>query len=221
VTNVSRELFPPAPEGSKLIHTRKYEVRTYKLSEDHFLLRGVVCDEKPVGLYIPGDTEPLWMHHMMVDLTVAYPSFVIEKADVTYYEHPHETCTPIAEKYHLLEGLSIARGFNNKVKELFGGPRGCTHIGALLAAMAPVAIQSAWSMRVGNAFSEENRKNPDSIEQRRRAYAMNLNTCHVWAEDGELVAAIDRGEQIEVPLSVRRRLAALGRPDSDWDSIRS
>ena len=64
----SRDYFPAAPVGAELIHTRNYEVRTYKLSPDKFLLRGVVCDEKPAGLYIPEDPEPLWVHHMVVDL---------------------------------------------------------------------------------------------------------------------------------------------------------
>ena len=47
----------------------------------------------------------------------------------------------------LLVGLSIARGFTHRVRELFGGPRGCTHTTALLQAMAPIAMQCFWSMR--------------------------------------------------------------------------
>ena len=49
----------PEPDAGELIHTRTYEVRTYKLTPNSFLLRGVVCDEKPAGLYIPDDPEPL------------------------------------------------------------------------------------------------------------------------------------------------------------------
>lgn len=208
----------PEPDDGELIHTRTYEVRTYKLSSDRFILRGVVCDEKPAGLYIPDDPDPLWMHLMIVDLTVGYPSFGIEAVDVQFREHPHEGCTNITDTYQQLVGLSIARGFNAKVKELFGGPRGCTHIGALLSAMAPVAIQSGWSMRMDTAQAEPPSR-PATLEQRRRAYAMNINTCHIWDENGPMVAGIEAGAPVEVPLSVRRRLESLGRPTDRWLSF--
>ena len=216
------EFFPAPPAGATLIHDRRYQVRTYKLDDDRFLLRGVVCDEKPAGLYVPDDPEPLWMHHMIVDLEISYPGFEILAAKVEFREHPHTRCTDIVPDYSKLIGLHIARGFNAKVKELFGGPRGCTHIGALLQAMAPVAIQSGWSMRVGSSFgSAPDDATPEETEERRRrGYAMNLNTCHMWAEDGEMVADIAAGRPIEVPLSVSKRLRRLGRDESDWEKFK-
>lgn len=215
------DVFPPAPADGELIHTRTYEVRTYKMSDDRFLLRGVVCDEKPAGLYIPEDPDPLWMHHMIVDLEVAFPSFEILAASVEFRERPHTHCTDIEDDYQKLVGLSIARGFNSRIKDLFGGPRGCTHIGALLSAMAPVAIQSGWSMRVGSALGTQTNDSMSTEEQRKRSYAMNLNTCHMWAEDGDMVRDIRQGTPIEVPLSVQNRLRSLGRDDTEWMSSRS
>lgn len=117
------ESFPAPPTGGELIHTRGYEVRTYKMRDDMFILRGVVIDEKPAGLYIADDPEVLWVHHMVVDLEVSFPMFEIQKVSVTFHERPHTRCTDIEPDYQKLVGLSIARGFNNKVKELFGGPR--------------------------------------------------------------------------------------------------
>jgi len=193
-----------------------YEVHSYKLSDDLFLLRGVVIDEKPDGLYLADDPEPLWMHHMVVDLYVSYPMFEIQQVKVDFHERPHTHCTDITPDYQKLVGLSITRGFNAKVKDLFGGPRGCTHIGALLAAMAPVAIQSGWSMRIGSASAMQDRSSEQTAEQRQRGYAMNLNTCHMWAEDGDMVADIKNGKPIEIPLSVQVRLKKLGRPIDDW-----
>ena len=69
-------------------------------------------------------------------------------ANAALETHPHAACPRIEDHYQHLIGLSIARGFTHKVRELFGGPRGCTHTTALLQAMAPVAIQSMWSFRV-------------------------------------------------------------------------
>jgi hypothetical protein len=118
--------------------------------------------------------------------------------------------------------MSIARGFNAKVKELFAGARGCTHITALLSAMAPVAIQAGWSMRVAASSSEE----PNAVEegnfeeQRRRQFAGTINTCHMWDENGALAAKVKAGNFVEVPLSVKKRLTELGRSDDEWLNLK-
>ena len=207
-------MFPENPEFP-LIHTRRYEVRAFRMADDRFLLRGVVCDEKPAGLYVTEDPDPLWLHHMIVEMEVVYPTFVIERAYAKFHQHPHLSCTDITDHYKKLEGMSIARGFNAKVKELFAGSRGCTHITALLSAMAPVAIQTGWSMRVTAMNEGESSSNPSDaeIEQREKQLAGTINTCHMWDESGELVAQVRAGEAIEIPLSVRKRLQELGRPE--------
>ena len=207
-------MFPQNPEFP-LIHTRRYEVRAFRMADDRFLLRGVVCDEKPAGLYVTEDPDPLWLHHMIVEMEVVYPTFVIERAYAKFHQHPHLSCTDITDHYKKLEGMSIARGFNAKVKELFAGSRGCTHITALLSAMAPVAIQTGWSMRVTAMNEGESPSNPSDAEteQREKQLAGTINTCHMWDESGELVAQVRAGEAIEIPLSVRKRLQELGRPE--------
>ena len=58
------------------------------MADDRFLLRGIVCDEKPAGVYVSNDPDPLWMHLMVVDLEITYPAFVIEKASVEFKNHP-------------------------------------------------------------------------------------------------------------------------------------
>ena len=90
----------------------------------------------------------------------------------------------------------------------------------MLAAMAPVAIQSTWSMRIGSpAVTEENRQSMTK-EQRRRSYAMNLNTCHMWDENGQMVSEIEQGIPIEVPLWITKRFKKLGLDDSEWEKMR-
>jgi hypothetical protein len=87
-------MFPENPDFP-LIHTRRYEVRAFRMADDRFLLRGVVCDEKPAGLYVKTDPDPLWLHHMIVEMEVVYPTFVIERAYAKFHEHPHLGCTGI------------------------------------------------------------------------------------------------------------------------------
>ena len=218
----SNKLFP-VDTNYPLIHTRQYQVHAFRMSDAKFLLRGVVVDEKPAGLYIENDPDPIWMHHMIVDLEIVYPTFLIEKASVEFKNHPHLGCTNITDHYKKLEGMSIARGFNAKVRELFGSSRGCTHIGALLAAMAPVAIQTGWSMRVSSVVDiNDSSKSPEDFqEQRIKQFASTINTCHIWDEHGEMVSKVRRGEEIEMPLPVVRRLRDLGRNETDWLAGRS
>jgi hypothetical protein len=211
-------MFPENPEFP-LIHTRRYEVRAFRMAADRLMLRGVVVDEKPAGLYLKGDVQPLWLHHMIVELEIVYPTFLIEKASATFHEHPHLECTHITDHYKNLEGMSIARGFNAKVKELFAGARGCTHITALLSAMAPVAIQAGWSMRAV-ASSDVQVDAQKDHENRERQLAGTINTCHMWDENGALAASVSSGNYTEVPLSVKKRLTELGRSEEEWLNLK-
>ena len=218
----SNNLFP-VDAKYPLIHTRQYQVQAFRMSDERFLLRGAIVDEKPAGLYIENDPDTIWMHHMIVELQIVYPTFLIEKASVEFKNHPHLSCTNITDHYKKLEGMSIARCFNAKVRELFGSSRGCTHIGALLAAMAPVAIQTGWSMRVGTAMASDDsaQSAQDLQEQRVKQFASTINTCHIWDENGAMIAKVRAGEEIEMPLPVVRRLRDLGRDETDWLAGRS
>ena len=203
--------------SDQLIHERAYVVRAYRKGTDTLVLRGSVRDQKPPGLYVPTDPEPLTVHHMIVDLEIAVPSLEITAAKAVLETHPHANCTRIEDHYDNLVGLSIARGFTHKVRELFGGPRGCTHTTALLQAMAPVAVQSIWSFRV--AAAREDGKGSGAFatpEARERGLMMNLNTCHIWAEDGEQVTAIRNNEPMEVPVWIVQRFAKLGLDPTSW-----
>jgi len=219
-------ILPPDPAYTP-IHTRNYEVRAFKVSDSEILLRGAVRDDKPAGLYVLDDVEPLTIHHMVVELRITFPLMEIVDANVQFNDFPHEECPGIAATYKKLIGLSIARGFNKQVRELFGGSRGCTHTSALLQAMGPVAIQCGWSMRVVSTVEagqtgERSRQGREGMtpEMREMAFRSNLNTCHIWDEEGDQVRRLRAGEDIGAPLSVTKRLSKLGRDQSEWNRIR-
>jgi len=201
-----------------LLHDRTYRVRAYADGPGRMRLRGMVRDRKPAGLYVEGDPEPLTVHHMVVDLAIAFPSLEIVDAQAVLETHPHDECPRIQDHYRNLVGLSIARGFTHEVRKLFGGPRGCTHTTALLQAMGPVAVQSIWSLRASGAAQPVEPPRTMTPEERRAALRFNLDTCHVWASDGEMVAAVEQGVEIPVPLWAEERLRALGRDPDEWRS---
>ncbi len=204
-----------AGDPLEVLHDREYRVRAYRKRDDLVLIRGAVRDQKPPGLYLDIDPDPLTVHHMQVDIEVEYPAMQIVAAGVAFESHPNEECPVIVTHYQHLVGLSIARGFTHRVRELFGGPRGCTHTTALLQAMAPVAIQCIWSMRASQARRRIPAE-PPSAAQQRAMWEMNLNTCHVWAEDSDWVGRLEAGEAIPPPVFVRERMVQLGLKPEDW-----
>jgi len=210
-------LLPPDPPLEPL-HTRDYLVKAFRKGPDQILLRGAVRDVKPGELFIADDTEPMTMHHMLVDLTVAFPSLEILEVDVHFEAHPQQQCPLIIDHYDELVGLSVARGFTHKVRELFGGPRGCTHTTALLQAMAPVAVQCGLSMRSASLRGDPANLRPRQLtaEERKAHIVPMINTCHAWAEDGELVEWVSTGSRPALPIPIAKRLVELGRDPGTW-----
>jgi hypothetical protein len=203
-------------DGLELVHDRDYSVQVYRSSPNELVAVGRVRDEKPAGLYVEHDPDPLTMHDMTIELRVGYPDLVISDASVSFTTFPQLSCPAISDHYTSLVGVSIARGFTHKVRELFGGPRGCAHVTALLQAIAPALVQSTWSMRAINrreGAAGESTPVADPKKLARSVVLPNLDTCHVWAADGELVARVEAGEVVTPGIPVRERLASLG---IDW-----
>ena len=206
-------LLPEEPDLEQ-IHTRDYETKVYRVSENELLVRGAVSDRKPPGLYVADDPDELEVHQMVVELRVAYPSLEITDASVVFESHPHANCPMIAASYRKLVGLSVARGFLRKTKDLFGGPNGCTHTNALIQAMAPAIVQSTWSIRIEDQMKAGVRRADLSREERESRARANRNTCHLWAEDGERYKRYTEGSlEGEILIPVVERLKELGRED--------
>jgi hypothetical protein len=198
--------------GEVLIHSRSYDIATYRIDANTMHLEGRIRDDKPAGLFVRGDEEPLTVHDMTVNLRVAFPSMEILAINVTFEDHPHSGCPGITSAYQRLVGQSIAAGFTRFVNTTFGRQHGCTHIGALLKAMAPVAIQSIYSMRqlphmedgvVGDREWTE--------EERATSFAYTLNSCHIWDEAGDHAKASMAGKGTEAPVWITKRLTELDR----------
>ncbi len=192
----------------ELLHTRDYQVQSFRTTGDNLLIRGAVRDSKPPNLYWPTDPEIMVIHHMIVELDVTFGSMVITGARVIFETHPHQQCPAIIDHYQQLVGVSIARGYTHKVRELFGGPRGCSHTTALLQAMAPVAMQSGFSMR--SAQLNDGSYVAPGENTGSKSLLAPINTCHVWSEDGDLAEQSRTGQFVEVPIPMARRLKELG-----------
>ncbi len=204
------------PEGEPLLHTRDYRVDAYRAGPTTLRLRGQLRDTKPDGLWVlVEDDKPMTIHHMIVDLIIEVPSLEITAAIPVMETRPHHECREILGRYEGLVGLSIARGFTHKVRELFGGPRGCTHVTMLLQAMAPVALQSIFSFmepEPDGAPVDVRRRD----EQRRVHFERNRGSCHVWADDGPMFNRLEAGEELPMPIWAEERFVELGIDTQVW-----
>lgn len=206
------DILPPPPDGAvPVLHNREYRVESYYLGPDRLLIQGALRDQKPPGLFIPNDPEPLTIHHMVLEIEVQIPSMKIVDTRTRFPAHPGETCPNIIDHYSNLVGLSIARGFTHKVRELFGGPRGCSHTTALLQAMAPAAMQSMKGMEVLTA-AEQGDPNPFDNRAADESWKRLINTCHVWAEGSQTVELIKKGgpDSRGLPITMQKRMEELG-----------
>jgi Protein of unknown function (DUF2889) len=210
----------PSLTPGAIVHTRTYDIQAVVVDDQHFKLIGRINDVKPDGLWGIRDTKPMSLHDMTVELTVRVNDVTIVDAHTTMTTHPQLECQAIVPAYQQLVGLSIARGFTQKVKELFGGPRACTHIGALINAMAPVAMQTLWAFSNVTADEVDDDAALAADESREARIAMvrarNRNSCHVWADGGPMVALLEAGNDVPVPLWAVDRLGELGLDIDAW-----
>ena len=191
------------------IHHRSYETEAFDEGDGTMRLFGRLVDTKPQGLGM-ADGEPLVIHDMIVEMIVAGDTFEILDITTTMQVRPYGQCTQVLDSYQQLVGVSIARGYSRKVKELFGGPMGCSHVGALLIALAPVAVQASWGLaRLHDDPAVWSGAERDEADAERRT-RLNTNTCHVWSADGEQIARLNRGEEAERQEWETVRLTKLG-----------
>ena len=217
------DLLPPDPDLEPL-HQREYLVRAWRLDPSTLLLRGAVMDVKPgepfaARIEAAGGTDDgrlMTVHHMVVDLHVNFPDLVINSAEVLFEVHPQPACPLVSANYEGLVGLTIARGFTHKVRELFGGPRGCTHTTALLQAMAPVALQCMFSMRSGSPGRDGEPAGGSFPAQS----SFMRDTCHVWSEEGDLWQGVLAGQAPPIPLPMQARVSEAGLPPGALDPSR-
>lgn len=163
---------------NRKIHTRNISIAIYLHTDDSIIVEGRLLDERLLKSYrlSGGSLPPCVVHHMIIRLIVRGPELVIEDIDVEMPTFPHEECSEVKNSLLPVIGLQINSGFTVKVKDLVGGAKGCAHLLALLIAMAPAAVQGAWSAATRQPVASE------TISK--SSVARMKNTCYVWRSDG-------------------------------------
>lgn len=170
---MSEPVSPPGPEVP--IHIRSIEYQAFD-GGDELTIVGRLRDSRPWAV---GTEAVERVHDMELRVTLGTSDLTISESTAIMHTFPHAECPGIVAAFRGLVGVRIGRGFTRQVQELFGGPRGCTHLEHLARSLGPVAIQAVTSKR---ARAIQRGEAQDLITGSGSPWARN--SCHVWAEGG-------------------------------------
>jgi len=163
------------------IHARQIDIAIYEGSADSIIVEGILRDERLFDSYMVTGRKrsPGTIHHMIIRMEVKGPRLVIEDIEVEMPTIPHEACIETIKCLDSIRGMAIFSGFTAKAKDLVGGTKGCYHLLCLLNAMAPAAVQGAWSAMARKPF--------DPVNYKEVGLKRVKNSCRAWREDGPLI----------------------------------
>jgi hypothetical protein len=166
----------------RAIHTRHIACTGYQRDDGLWDIEGELTDTRGLPLVLLHKTlapgEPL--HQMRLVMTVD-DDLVIRSVEARTDAGPTRVCAEINEAYRALEGIAIGRGFLAKVRQLFAGAKGCTHLTDLIGPMATTAMQAQWAVR---SHRDAELGTNDSWEAKR---PWIVDSCHAYREGGEIV----------------------------------
>lgn len=165
---------PPPTAARESLHRRQIEVRGYRRDDGRFDIEGALTDVKDIDVQSVSFSrragEPV--HSMWLRITVDTELNIVDAAAATDAMPYEGFCDRIAGDYRKLIGLSIRPGFTGKVRELFGGTAGCTHLTDLIGSVATTAFQT-----MAGEISRDPERKP-----------FQLDRCHALKTDAPAVA---------------------------------
>jgi hypothetical protein len=123
-------------------------------------------------------------HGMLIRLTLD-DEFIIHEVDVQMSSVPTNECSGATAAYAKLVGIRIGSGFSRRIKELFGGPGGCTHLTELLLPNATTAYQT---IPMGRAIVAP--RSPEGTQAYARATSTLINTCYALRAGGTIAVKL-------------------------------
>lgn len=174
-----------APVPRKMLHSRQIHCEGYERDDGLWDIEASIVDKRthdlPTFLGPPvRANEPL--HQMSLRITID-SELVIRHLEAVTENAPNPECKEISSAYAQLVGMKIAPGFSGKVKRLFLGRSGCTHLTDLLGPLATTALQTYWAHLViaGHWNADALRAEAESDKK-----PPMIDTCYAHRSDGEV-----------------------------------
>ena len=173
----------PAPAPREAVHTRSIVCRSFRRPDGTVDVDGRFIDTRPFAYDSPwrGPCPPgSALHNMQLRLTLNRERQILALVSAMPAT-PYVGCAEVNPNFQALVGLSMARGFRKALREKLDGIAGCTHVLALLDAMAAAAVQSFAS--IANQPRQPGQPEPVRVL---RLDAL-LNSCYSYREDGPVM----------------------------------
>ncbi|MOA06737.1 hypothetical protein D3C78_1263980 [compost metagenome] len=133
-------------DGRKKLHLRRISCEGFEREDGLIDIEGTLVDEKPFPLQMKERSlqahEPI--HWMRLCLSIDR-QFRIHAVQAQMRHSPYGLCPEVVPRYQALVGLRIEPGFTRRVKQLFQGIAGCSHMTELLPSIATTAFQILWN----------------------------------------------------------------------------
>lgn len=176
---------PPPAVARTPLHRREITLQGFRREDGLWDIEGRLVDTKayPFSNSWRGTIEPgMALHDMSLRLTVD-EAYVIRDVVACHDDTPFPECPAIVGNFRKLIGERIAKGWNQRVKDLLGGVEGCTHLVEMLGPLATVAFQT---IAHDKFHDRSDRGGPPQPPTGKRPPI--LDTCHALASDGPVVA---------------------------------
>lgn len=173
----------PAPAPRATVHTRSIVCRSFRREDGLVDVDGRFIDTRPYAYDSPwrGRCEPgSALHNMQLRLTLNRERVIVALV-AAMRSTPYEGCAEVTPNFQRLLGLSMARGFRKALREQLDGVAGCTHVLALLDAMAAAAVQSFASI----AHVPRQAGEPEPVRVLRLDAL--VDTCYSYRADGPVM----------------------------------
>jgi len=177
------------PELSeKPVHIRRTEIMTYDLGEHQVLVEGTLKDTRiPPSSEESAEDSMVLVHDLVARIWVQGPDLTIVAVEAEMPHVPREMCPEVLPDMQKLVGLKIVTGYTQRIKDLIGDVRGCSHLTHLFLSLGPTAVQGYWAA-YGRKPGARSLTNP--------AVSRVIDTCRVWRRDGPLVRSL-AGDKIK------------------------
>lgn len=121
------------------------------------------------------------LHDISIRITVD-SNLLIKDIEASTDFSPMLACLNPNPWYKKLIGEKIETGWRLKVKTIFAGVDGCTHINDMLTIAATTAFQTVYPWLVQQSIKK------NGVEQGFRTIAQAmLNSCHGFSQDGDMI----------------------------------
>jgi hypothetical protein len=134
----------PKPVAREPLHTRAIEIRGFKREDGLYDIEGHLVDTKSYDFNLAGRPHPAGkpVHGMWLRITVDRTLTIVDAAASMDFMPYEGDCNQIEPAYRKLIGIAIHPGYHQRLKEVLGGVRGCSHITEMAGMLATAAFQT-------------------------------------------------------------------------------